>query len=180
VTTVRDRPRFGGPARLRANAQVAQLVEHVTENHGVGGSIPPLGTTHPCQATCQDRTARLLRRKHDYAIRAFAGFTAAIPRAPREAFWFDRDQSVWTILLKWIGLVPATPPNRSPQKLHEMKRYLVLRGRHASSAQVRPLSDEVLYEPPGRCLSRAKTTAVEDVTGLLGNRKLRYDQSAGS
>jgi hypothetical protein len=23
------------------------LVEHVTENHGVGGSIPPLGTTLP-------------------------------------------------------------------------------------------------------------------------------------
>jgi len=22
------------------------LVEHMTENHGVGGSIPPLGTTH--------------------------------------------------------------------------------------------------------------------------------------
>ena len=35
-------------AGLRAakqKAQVAQLVEHVTENHGVGGSIPPLGTT---------------------------------------------------------------------------------------------------------------------------------------
>jgi hypothetical protein len=29
----------------RSGAQVAQLVEHVTENHGVGGSIPPLGTT---------------------------------------------------------------------------------------------------------------------------------------
>ena len=28
----------------RLGAQVAQLVEHVTENHGVGGSIPPLGT----------------------------------------------------------------------------------------------------------------------------------------
>ena len=28
-------------------AQVAQLVEHVTENHGVGGSIPPLGTIFP-------------------------------------------------------------------------------------------------------------------------------------
>jgi hypothetical protein len=26
-------------------AQVAQLVEHVTENHGVTGSIPVLGTT---------------------------------------------------------------------------------------------------------------------------------------
>jgi hypothetical protein len=26
-------------------AQVAQLVEHCTENAGVGGSIPPLGTT---------------------------------------------------------------------------------------------------------------------------------------
>jgi hypothetical protein len=30
--------------RFAAGAQVAQLVEHVTENHGVGGSIPPLGT----------------------------------------------------------------------------------------------------------------------------------------
>ena len=26
-------------------AQVAQLVEHATENRSVGGSIPPLGTT---------------------------------------------------------------------------------------------------------------------------------------
>jgi hypothetical protein len=31
------------PSSLK-RAQVAQLVEHVTENHGVGGSIPPLGT----------------------------------------------------------------------------------------------------------------------------------------
>ena len=30
----------------RANAQVAQLVEHATENRSVGGSIPPLGTIH--------------------------------------------------------------------------------------------------------------------------------------
>src|SRR4029078_12595104 len=35
------RPPSGGPG-----AQVAQLVEHCTENAGVGGSIPPLGTTH--------------------------------------------------------------------------------------------------------------------------------------
>ena len=33
---------FAGHGEL--GAQVAQLVEHVTENHGVGGSIPPLGT----------------------------------------------------------------------------------------------------------------------------------------
>ncbi|MEA2984581.1 MAG: hypothetical protein QOD94_835, partial [Alphaproteobacteria bacterium] len=31
--------------RTGAIAQVAQLVVHVTEYHGVGGSIPPLGTT---------------------------------------------------------------------------------------------------------------------------------------
>ena len=31
-------------AAMPRAAQVAQLVEHVTENHGVGGSIPPLGT----------------------------------------------------------------------------------------------------------------------------------------
>ena len=30
--------------RRPPGAQVAQLVEHVTENHGVGGSIPPVGT----------------------------------------------------------------------------------------------------------------------------------------
>src|SRR6202162_753855 len=32
----------GAPGGL--GAQVAQLVEHCTENAGVGGSIPPLGT----------------------------------------------------------------------------------------------------------------------------------------
>ena len=38
------------PSRARLTrafgAQVAQLVEHMTENHGVGGSIPPLGTIY--------------------------------------------------------------------------------------------------------------------------------------
>jgi hypothetical protein len=29
------------------SAEVAQLVEHVTENHGVGSSILPLGTRKP-------------------------------------------------------------------------------------------------------------------------------------
>ena len=29
---------------FRGGAQVAQLVEHATENRSVGGSIPPLGT----------------------------------------------------------------------------------------------------------------------------------------
>ena len=46
---VRERARFSGVIRFRREcpkqwAQVAQLVEHVTENHGVGGSIPSLGT----------------------------------------------------------------------------------------------------------------------------------------
>jgi hypothetical protein len=31
-------------AAFSKSAQVAQLVEHCTENAGVGGSIPPLGT----------------------------------------------------------------------------------------------------------------------------------------
>ena len=31
-------------APLLEHAQVAQLVEHATENRSVGGSIPPLGT----------------------------------------------------------------------------------------------------------------------------------------
>jgi hypothetical protein len=43
--TRRSADAYKPPLRLDAPAaQVAQLVEHVTENHGVGGSIPPLGT----------------------------------------------------------------------------------------------------------------------------------------
>ena len=52
------RPR---PERARAvlfwRGQVAQLVEHVTENHGVGGSIPSLaiapGYRRPGRAVCE-------------------------------------------------------------------------------------------------------------------------------
>ncbi len=41
----RTRARRGRPQCPGSSvAQVAQLVEHMTENHGVGGSIPPLGT----------------------------------------------------------------------------------------------------------------------------------------
>jgi hypothetical protein len=36
---------LGYTAAFQHNAQVAQLVEHCTENAGVGGSSPPLGTT---------------------------------------------------------------------------------------------------------------------------------------
>ena len=45
------------PPSRRAGAQVAQLVEHVTENHGVGGSIPPLGTI-----SCQRRNTSSAQR----------------------------------------------------------------------------------------------------------------------
>jgi hypothetical protein len=45
-------------------AQVAQLVEHATENRSVGGSIPPLGTIIPlavdgAELTVQDRREKL-------------------------------------------------------------------------------------------------------------------------
>ena len=40
----RDAARDTARDMVEAKAQVAQLVEHVTENHGVAGSIPALGT----------------------------------------------------------------------------------------------------------------------------------------
>ena len=42
-----------------ADAQVAQLVEHATENRSVGGSIPPLGTipTLPDPSLCHPSQA---------------------------------------------------------------------------------------------------------------------------
>ncbi len=36
------------------NAQIAQLVEHATENRSVGGSIPPLGTISLLQTIRQN------------------------------------------------------------------------------------------------------------------------------
>ena len=44
------------------DAQVAQLVEHVTENHGVGGSIPPLGTNKPTSIRLGSGRIRAARR----------------------------------------------------------------------------------------------------------------------
>lgn len=41
----KSRSAFYKPGHIAsARAQVAQLVEHATENRSVGGSIPPLGT----------------------------------------------------------------------------------------------------------------------------------------
>jgi hypothetical protein len=54
------------PSRLAAgSAQVAQLVEHATENRSVGGSIPPLGTIQNSSANHSGRCCRL---KHILAV----------------------------------------------------------------------------------------------------------------
>jgi hypothetical protein len=38
---------YASPVGANIYAKVAQMVEHSTENAGVGGSIPPLGTGSP-------------------------------------------------------------------------------------------------------------------------------------
>ncbi len=48
ATKAKARGRVASDASRRLSwAQVAQLVEHATENRSVGGSIPPLGTITP-------------------------------------------------------------------------------------------------------------------------------------
>ena len=49
---------------VSTDGQVAQLVEHVTENHGVGGSIPSLATSlrSPRVSRCAGASARRARR----------------------------------------------------------------------------------------------------------------------
>ena len=44
MATARRVDRHGAFRYVARQAQVAQLVEHATENRSVGGSIPPLGT----------------------------------------------------------------------------------------------------------------------------------------
>jgi hypothetical protein len=58
-------PPFACGGSAVRGAQVAQLVEHVTENHGVGGSIPPLGTNEIkrlAQSGRSQNTARVSAR----------------------------------------------------------------------------------------------------------------------
>ena len=43
---------------IRGGAQVAQLVEHATENRSVGGSIPPLGTKILFLLSCPQHDAK--------------------------------------------------------------------------------------------------------------------------
>ena len=68
------------PFRVAILALVAQLVEHVTENHSVGGSIPPQGTSGsssvgrapPCQGGGRESEPRLplhFLRRNSQAVR---------------------------------------------------------------------------------------------------------------
>ena len=70
------------PFRVAISALVAQSVEHVTENHSVGGSIPPQGTTvcgsssvgraPPCQGGGRESEPRLplhFFRRHSQVVR---------------------------------------------------------------------------------------------------------------
>ena len=68
------------PFRVAIFALVAQSVEHVTENHSVGGSIPPQGTSGsssvgrapPCQGGGRESEPRLplhFLRRNSQAVR---------------------------------------------------------------------------------------------------------------
>ena len=60
---------LGLPQRL-PRAQVAQLVEHATENRSVGGSIPPLGTI---QIIGKKAENAIVVRRGDFSPRTFCG-----------------------------------------------------------------------------------------------------------
>jgi hypothetical protein len=75
VSGLLDRPKpsfYKPPPSL--NAQVAQLVEHATENRSVGGSIPPLGTRPFYSQVCPWFGSRLCLSRSRYATAAFEKF----------------------------------------------------------------------------------------------------------
>ena len=70
-------------------AEVAQLVEHVTENHGVGGSIPSLGTTSSPGVGGPDSIPDLQRRLAAQGYVADHGLAVSVflaTRLPRPLF----------------------------------------------------------------------------------------------
>ncbi len=62
IATARDAIASPAPTGAELWAQVAQLVEHATENRSVGGSIPPLGTIPLTDITRIGRSRRLIFR----------------------------------------------------------------------------------------------------------------------
>src|SRR3954453_5962442 len=57
------------PAPVRTgSAQVAQLVEHATENRSVGGSIPPLGTIELLDIALKSKNIRLYTFRAPYKL----------------------------------------------------------------------------------------------------------------
>ena len=58
-------------APVAGSAQVAQLVEHATENRSVGGSIPPLGTIHRWPGASIPQETSAFWKKRSSASAAF-------------------------------------------------------------------------------------------------------------
>jgi hypothetical protein len=84
-------PVAGPPPRL---AQVAQLVEHATENRSVGGSIPPLGTN------TLDRERCVVPLKRETAV---AGHIVASEQADRNASEDSTMASAHSVVDVYLG-----------------------------------------------------------------------------
>lgn len=61
------------------HAQVAQLVEHATENRSVGGSIPPLGTIPLILPDLLARMAEIIISVGDAALARRGGISLYAP-----------------------------------------------------------------------------------------------------
>ena len=114
-----------GRAGVARWGQVAQLVEHWTENPGVGGSIPPLSTAAPGHARHRfaasklpSRRAENPRAKHG-TIFSF-GTPARLLRkpwpnsSPRPAF--SRECRLLDLVSVCAALLLPDGPHRHPQK----------------------------------------------------------------
>ena len=96
--SLKDRLPYGRRPPADPGAQVAQLVEHVTENHGVAGSIPALGTI--ISVTYPVSLARIL---NNFAIGITLGVTCDRSRdrrpqvhEPRAGMIYSDDSSVFS------------------------------------------------------------------------------------
>ena len=104
------------PDRVRGGAQVAQLVEHATENRSVGGSNPPLGTIAPEKLTGPNGylISRTSTSPPDTQERGTMVLRIARPmKRPESSFIMFRERIPTDVMSKAAGLAGGDAAHRA-------------------------------------------------------------------
>lgn len=112
-------PVFGSNDLAIKKAQVAQLVEHATENRSVGGSIPPLGTISRSFAPQSGQTQSLHKIAKSSCHRGLSSFlenTRLIALFDHDKALFRHKRGLIKGCISSLAMAPSTPKAQVDQE----------------------------------------------------------------